>query len=312
MKDMPPEERSGPAPKPPGIQVAHEDSGNGLVTIPGLTLTGLGVDPKAVKDLGDKIDGILGNAWDAAKDAPLLGVGRYGPLGPNLRDMLGEDEQQVIDKAPPQDAPDLDTQETFPDQSDDRGFGGTLVFPDGNRYDDLTKLPPSEDQSGLFPKGTVLEIRNSKGEPSLIDASGAGPDQKKTFDASLEALKQRNMKVFDTLHEITGKNAKLTTSGGMSEGESNIDISVDIDPLDAAIKDFGKLVDADGADPSVIEPKKGSKNGVRVYATENGGFKINVRNTSTATGKPTVEVQIEVVGRGGLNKVKCRYSRKAS
>ena len=54
LKDMPPEERSGPAPKPPGIQVAHEDSGNGLVTIPGQTLTGLGVDPNAVKDLGDK------------------------------------------------------------------------------------------------------------------------------------------------------------------------------------------------------------------------------------------------------------------
>ncbi|NMM44439.1 hypothetical protein HH303_08105 [Rhodospirillaceae bacterium KN72] len=307
LKETAPERRGGPAPKPPGIQVAHEDSESGLITIPGLTLTGLGVDPKAVKDLGDKVDGILGDAWDAAKDAPLLGVGRYGPLGPNLRDMLGEDEKQAIDKAPPQDAPDLDTQETFPDQSDDRGFGGTLVFPDGSRYDDLTKLPPSEDQSDILPQGTILNIKDSKGNDYDWDVSGAHPKNVRNAGGNLDQIS--NPDLADRLKQVTA-GAKLIGEKGDREYITNLAKRGGAHPEEVAGKDYYDLIRSVGGDPSQARKEESQDGSVKkIYKTKDGTKIVYRTITSRDSGEVTNEIQVNGRANGthGETYFKIRY-----
>lgn len=203
----------------------------------------------------------------------------------------------------PADPPDLDdTPAGRPDQSDQTLGGYSLTFPDGSKHKDMGTLPASEDQSGILPQGTILNMEDSSGNTYDIDVSGAHPDDITKFKGHLDAIP--NDRVRDTVQQII-RGGKLTTDENAGNEISNIDVKTGTDPVYHAEKAFEDIVKRAGGNPNDI--KSTEKNGKRTRVFGLGDGTHITFLTESGTTHPTNYVIIKNENHQVVVNFKTRY-----
>ena len=244
------------------------------------------------QQLGDKYGKDIDRALDGAWDAITGGQNSVTPAEP-----LPNQTQS------PADPPDLDdTPAGRPDQSDQTLGGYSLTFPDGSKHKDMGTLPASEDQSGILPQGTILNMEDSSGNTYDIDVSGAHPDDITKFKGHLDAIP--NDRVRDTVQQII-RGGKLTTDENAGNEISNIDVKTGTDPVYHAEKAFEDIVKRAGGNPNDI--KSTEKNGKRTRVFGLGDGTHITFLTESGTTHPTNYVIIKNENRQVVVNFKTRY-----
>jgi hypothetical protein len=283
-------EHLGLIPKSPetGVQVAQA-----AVPVPGLPGAAAGI---AAYELGQQLGDKYGRAGDRAiKDAWDAITGGQTSVTP--ADPLPNQTQS------PADAPNLDQiPKGHPDQSNETLGGYTLTFPDGSKHKAFDTLPPSEDQSGILPQGTILNMKDSSGNTYDIDVSGEHPKDISKFKEHLDAI--TSDRVRDTVQELI-RGGRLTTKGGTNGVTSNIEIKTGLDPVYVAERAFEKIVKNSGNNPSDVGSviRDGSRK--RSYNLEDGTDITFV--TDSKSKSPTNYVIIKSKGREVIANFKTRY-----
>ena len=263
------------------------------VPVPGLPGAAAGIAAYEIgQQLGDKYgragDRAIKDAWDAITG---------GQTSVTPADPLPNQTQS------PADAPDLDQiPKGRPDQSEETLGGYTLTFPDGSKHKDMGTLPASEDQSGILPQGTILNMEDSSGNTYDIDVSGAHPDDITKFKGHLDAIP--NDRVRDTVQQII-RGGKLTTDENAGNEISNIDVKTGTDPVYHAEKAFEDIVKRAGGNPNDI--KSTEKNGKRTRVFGLGDGTHITFLTESGTTHPTNYVIIKNENRQVVVNFKTRY-----
>ncbi|WP_421882842.1 hypothetical protein [Pacificispira sp.] len=136
--------------------------------------------------------------------------------------------------------------ETFPDQSG-LGEGFSLVFPDRTGPADGAPTPPSEDQSGTLPQGTILRIEDSNGNYYNIDVSNSRRQKIGKLRGHLNKVPNEAIR---RLLRMATDGGRLTTETGTNGKYSEITVSKGSAPLEDARRLFEEIIRADGGDPA--------------------------------------------------------------